>query len=68
MDLNNNNWGINFAVKNKTNLTNFQYHFDSAVLNKEIIILRTNTIPNIIQKRERQANAIKKALNYGERE
>ena len=47
MDINNNNWGINFATKNisLSPFDYFEHYFDDAVRNNEIIILNDATIP-----------------------
>ncbi|UPQ80460.1 RHS repeat-associated core domain-containing protein [Flavobacterium azooxidireducens] len=70
MDLHNNEWGINFALKNLSLdfEKSFQYYFDNAVMNNEIIILNQNTIPNITKKRENYEKAKQWALRYGPRE
>lgn len=52
MDLNNNEWGINYALENRNSTDDeYLYDFNTAVLNKDIMILNEGTIPDIEAKR-----------------
>ncbi len=74
MDLNNNYWGINFALNNKesydvTDWGREQYEylqaFDNAVLNKEIIILDNKLTPKNIKKRIEKRRTSRQINVYG---
>ncbi len=45
MDTNNNYWGINYANMKDNSILNFKYDFNTAVINKKIIIINRQTIP-----------------------
>ncbi len=57
MDLNNNNWGIKYALQKNSKISNFNSAFNDAVIDNKIIIINKRTIPRSATKKGRAALA-----------